>query len=198
MQHGVNLLPADVLLRQQNRKVICFWRSTACVTAFCLLTVFLAQRRDLKAMEEVLADSNRDTATSRKIIEETTLLQNRLKALRETTTKQKQIRSLHPPTSVLALLEKMRTELQGQMQLQNLDFADRPQPRAAVAEANNSAPERSGHQVRFSFTVASPEAATGVLEFLKQSGRFTDVTLEGSLQQQGSSSDLSFSVRCTF
>jgi hypothetical protein len=200
---SANLLPKHLLDRQQTRRWLRVWIRVAVVgcvlSGLCTYISVLANEQTL----QTLAASQEAAREARSVVHVISQLKRDIQQLRRLTSEHTRLRSEHPPLALLGLLEKIRQSTGNQAQVQSLDFQDR----AAAAEQPPAGKTgtrlvsktiESQGLLRVRFIVPSAEMATQILNSLRDTVYFRDVTLDSPIEQDHGAKQFSFSVRCQF
>lgn len=204
MNHlSANLLPKHVLERQQSRRLLRWWLRTMVV---CGLLAGLATYSSMLAKDQAihtLVTSQESARQARRVMHEIAQHRRAVQQLQKLNNEHVRLRSVHPPLAVLSLLERVRESTAHQAQVQTLDFHDSATDTPSVSNAK-AAPSGAGKAdenagtLRLRFVVPSADLATTVINTLRQSTYFRNVTLDSPLEQDQAGKQMSFSVRCQF
>lgn len=204
MRHpSANLLPKHVLERHQTRRLLRMWVRMA---VLCSLVAGMAMYVSMLAQDratQMLAMSQESARQARRVMHEIAQHRRDVQQLQKLKAEHARLRSVHPPLAVLTLLENVRELTEHQAQVQSFDFRDSPvEPTSSPKpQARPGAPAKSDENagsLRLRFIVPSADLATSVINTLRQSDYFRDVTLDSPIEQDQSGKQLSFSVRCQF
>lgn len=206
MNHlSANLLPKHVLEHQQARRLLRVWIRMGVI---CGLLAGLATYLSMLAKDQAirtLVTSQESAREARRVMHEITEHRRSVQKLQKLKTDHARLRSTHPPLAVLTLLEQVRKSTEHQAQVQMLDFHDRPADPTGVAAGEKKAgprpanrPDDNAGTLRLRFIVPNADLATSVINNLRQSTYFRDVTLDSPIEQDQAGKQMSFSVRCQF
>ena len=214
MNHlSANLLPKHVLEQQQVRHLLRVWIR---MTFICGLLAGGAMYLSMLANEQAvhtLATSQESAREARRVMHEIAGHRRDVQQLQKLKNDHARLRSVHPPLAVLTLLEQVRESTEHQAQVQMLDFHDRPleatngsRAKAGPSSTNTGSPnpapsnrvDENAGTLRLRFIVPSADLATSVINTLRQSTFFRDVTLDSPIEQDQAGKQMSFSVRCQF
>lgn len=207
MDHlSANLLPKHILERQQARRLLRMWIR---MMVICGLLAGLASYFSMLAKDQsihTLVVSQESARQARRVMHEIAGHRRSVQQLQKLKSDHARLRSVHPPLAVLGLLESIRQSTEHQAQVQTFDFRDAPvdsgngsgngpgtRPAAAPAKADENA-----GTLRVRFIVPSADLATGVINMLRDSNYFRNVTLDSPIEQDQAGKHMSFSVRCQF
>lgn len=200
---SANLLPKHLLDRQQTRRWLRLWVKVAAVgcllAGVCTYISILANEQTL----QTLAASQEAAREARSVLHTISQMKRDMQQLRRLTSEHSRLRSEHSPLALLAMLETIRQGTGNRAQVQSFDFQDRAAPPGQVPAGKpatrlvSKATESEG-LLRVRFVVPSAEMATQILNSLRESVYFREVTLDSSIEQDHGAKQFSFSVRCLF
>lgn len=211
MNHlSANLLPKHILERQQARRLLRMWIR---MMVICGLLAGMASYFSMLAKDQsihTLVASQESARQARRVMHEIAGHRRSVQQLQKLKSDHARLRSVHPPLAVLGLLESIRQSTEHQAQVQTFDFRDAPidsangagnasgnAPGARPSPAPAKADENAG-TLRVRFVVPSADLATGVINLLRESNYFRNVTLDSPIEQDQAGKHMSFSVRCQF
>jgi hypothetical protein len=202
---SANLLPKHVLEHQQARRLLRLWIRLGVI---CGLLAGIATYVSMLAKDQAirtLVTSQESAREARRVMHEIAEHRRDMQKLEKLKTDHARLRSVHPPLAVLTLLEQVRKSTEHQAQVQMLDFHDRPveattgnSPAAKAGPRVASKSDENAGTLRLRFIVPNADLATSVINGLRQSSYFRDVTLDSPIEQDQAGKQMSFSVRCQF
>lgn len=189
--HNANLLPLAFTERSEQRRTASSWiKVILCSIVVTLLVILWGQSQAAQshqAMEraQAAAEAN-DSITARH-----SKLQSIWRSLNQYEKKQREQRSRYSPLVALQLLHQLKSAFGETLQAQTLEFNDH----TLVVSTDKS---KHG-ELSLQLVAQGTANCSKVLQHLRDTGLFTDVSLSSSLELiDNASNALKFTVRCEF
>lgn len=120
-------------------------------------------------------------------------LKTQLRDLQAYEAQQRDSRGLHSPLVAIAMLHRLKQELDEHLQVKSLGFVDNAQSQPAGTPG-----PASGH-VDLQLISAGSASCSRVMQLLRDTNYFSNVSLSSSLEKVDAASDtLQYSLRCDF
>ncbi len=202
--NAANLLPLLTLQKQQARRQVSRWLRWLLVIGLGAAAALAISVRYRESAIQDLVASQETARPAREILHRCAELQRDINALNQRSTEERKLRSHFSPLPLLALLCDVSSAHESQVHAVSFDFQDKPGHPATVPGATKGGagparkPSENNGLFRVRFRVAAAELVSEVLQQLKGSSYFADVSLDSAVEQDPTSNWFGFSVRCTF
>lgn len=131
-------------------------------------------------------------AESQLVVQENERLKARLRQFEALNARQLELRSPYPPLALLAQLTDIKAQLDGSLEIEQVDFVD---THNQVAQGDTS----EGGYVTLTVMTNSTHRSASFVKMLRESKMFADVQMQSALEKiSATGEDLRFTVRCTF
>lgn len=190
--HRVNLLPPAAIQRFGQKRLWSVWRKVillaTLVTASVIVWGQTTATKKLRNQEAQVALAQ----YPRQIRNECHELKTQLRELQAYEAQQRSSRGQHSPLVAIAMLHRLKAELAGQLQVKSLSFVD-----SGSSPAGTPSPA-SGY-VDLQLISVGSASCSQVMQLLRETNYFSDVSLSSSLEKVDTASDmLQYSLRCDF
>lgn len=191
--HRVNLLPPAAIQRFRQQRLWKAWRKSillaTLVTACAILWGQLTAADNTRRQEAQVAIAQHPL----QIRFECQELKTQLRNLQTYEAQQRDLRGQHSPLVAIAMLHRLKHELGGQLQVKSFGFVDSSATQAAAPPSPTT-----GH-VELQLISLGSASCSHVMQLLRQTGYFSDVSLSSSLENvDADTGTLQYSLRCDF
>ncbi|GAB5403146.1 MAG: hypothetical protein Aurels2KO_13770 [Aureliella sp.] len=188
---SVNLITPKTLSHFAIRRTKRVWKRVA--TTALIITIsstFWLVSATNKIQKQIAAEVDSGNGP-RRVLAKHQQLQQYLSKLSQVEREQMRLRSKHSPLSLFALLTDIKDQLDGELEVERIDYAlDKLQLKAASS---------SSGKVTLQMVTTSTIKSSSVIEKLTHCGFFRDVQLSTALvKADAATEDLRFSVACKF
>ncbi len=191
--HRVNLLPPAAIQRFRQKRLWRGWRKVILLaTLMTAGTIAWGQSTASKKLHRQAVQATL-VQHPQQLRKQSGELKAQLRDLQNYEQRQRNSRGQHSPLVAIAMLHQLKQELAGQLQVKSFGFVDRVATQAAATVG-----QPSGH-VDLQLISSGSASCSHVMQWLRDTGCFTNVSLSSSLEKTDAASNtLQYSLRCDF
>lgn len=190
--HSVNLLPPATAQKFECNRAIRLWSK---LTVFCVLSSASAivwGQLTVTEQERQISEERQALSGPRQVQQALEAERARLQELDEYELTQSLQRTQYSPLVIMELLQQVKTELHGKLEITSLEFVHHEN------QTWNDTAIPHGHVIIQAITEGTISSSF-VMQQLRASEYFVDVQLTSALEKlEPSKQDLRFTVRCEF
>lgn len=191
--HKVNLLPPAAIQRFRQQRLWSAWRKVILLaTLFTASVIAWGQSKATKKLRNQEAQVAL-AQYPRQIRNECHELKIQLRDVQAYEAQQRDARGQHSPLVAIAMLHHLKAELAGQLQVKSLGFVD------SASSSPVGTPSPASGYVDLQLISVGSASCSQVMQLLRETNYFSDVSLSSSLETVDAASDtLQYSLRCDF
>ena len=188
---SINLLPVAAVAGFRMRRLARRWTKGVLFFSVVSALVIFYGRSKASSWQQRTTEEQQASTAARMLHQHNLRLQNELAGLAHHETVQERLRSPFSPLVVLGMVNDIRSQLDGKVQLESLEYQD------VSHQANSKNPAKGKVSLRF---VTSGTSRSGrIMQLIRETGYFADVKLNSALQKLPTADgDLRFTVDCRF
>lgn len=191
--HKVNLLPPAAIQRFRQQRLWSMWRKIILLATLITAGTIVWGQSSASTMLHQQEAQVALAQHPRQIRDECHELKTQLRELQAYEAQQRDLRGQHSPLVVIAMLHRLKAELAGQLQVTSLGFVD------SGSSTPAGTPSPASGYVDLQLISMGSASCSQVMQLLRETNYFTDVSLSSSLEKVDAASDmLQYSLRCDF